>query len=84
MELNHGNIITRERSRSNIISRIDELATISEDDTGITRRYATPAAVEAGKKVLEWMRNAGLETKTDAIGNLRGRWPPKTPMRKPW
>jgi allantoate deiminase len=67
---------------ANIISRIDELASISEDDTGITRRYGTPAAIEATNKVLEWMRNAGLETKTDAIGNLRGRWPAKTPHAK--
>ena len=67
---------------ANIISRIDELAAISEDDTGITRRYGTPAAIEAGNKVLEWMRNAGLETKTDAIGNLRGRWPAKDPHAK--
>ncbi len=64
---------------ANIISRIDELAAISEDDIGITRRYGTPAATEAGNKVLEWMRKAGLETKTDAIGNLSGRWPAKDP-----
>ena len=67
---------------ANIISRIDELASISEAETGITRRYGTPAAIEAGNKVLEWMRNAGLETKTDAIGNLRGRWPAKNPRAK--
>ena len=67
---------------ANIISRIDQLASISEEDTGITRRYGTPAAIEATNKVLQWMRNAGLETKTDAVGNLRGRWPAKNPHAK--
>jgi len=66
----------------NIISRIDALAAISEDETGITRRYGTPAAVEAANLVLQWMRDAGLETRIDAIGNLRGRWPAEDPSAK--
>ena len=56
----------------NIVSRIDELASISEDGSCITRRYGTAAAVEAGKKVLEWMVEAGLTARVDAIGNVRG------------
>lgn len=56
----------------NIVSRIDELASISEDGNNITRRYGTAAAVEAGKKVLEWMVEAGLTARVDAIGNVRG------------
>ena len=66
----------------NIISRIDALAAISEDDTGITRRYGTPAAVKAANLVLQWMRDAGLETTVDAIGNLRGCWPAADPSAK--
>jgi len=58
----------------NIISRIDELASISEDGSAITRRYGTMAAVEAGKKVLGWMVAAGLTARVDAIGNVRGVW----------
>ena len=66
----------RDRSQrvKNIISRIDELASISEDGSGITRRYGTAAAVEAGKKVLGWMVEAGLTARVDAIGNVRGVW----------
>ncbi|MBS1664070.1 MAG: M20 family metallo-hydrolase [Bacteroidetes bacterium] len=56
-----------------IIGRIDELAAISEQDSGITRRYGTGAAVSAGDKVLAWMREAGLTGRKDAIGNIRGR-----------
>src|SRR5258708_5753933 len=59
----------------NIVSRIQELASISEEDGCITRRYGTPAAVRAGKKVLDWMRMAGLRARIDVIGNVRGVWP---------
>jgi allantoate deiminase len=55
-----------------IVSRIQALASISETPSGITRRYGTAAAVEAGKKVMEWMRAAGLQVRVDAIGNIRG------------
>jgi len=57
-----------------ILSRINELASISEVSHGITRRYGTAAAVEAGKKVQEWMHAAGLQVRVDAIGNIRGVW----------
>jgi allantoate deiminase len=59
----------------NIIRRIQELAAISETSGCITRRYGTLAAVAAGDRVLRWMQEAGLETRIDAIGNIRGRWP---------
>jgi allantoate deiminase len=65
-----------------IISRIEELAAISETPSGITRRYGTPAAVAAGKKVLDWMRQAGLQTRVDAIGNIRGKWLSDNPHAK--
>lgn len=66
----------------NIVSRIHLLAAISEDDKYITRRYGTPAAVEAAKLLLGWMQAAGLQTRTDAIGNLHGRWPAADPGAK--
>ncbi|MBN9382418.1 MAG: M20 family metallo-hydrolase [Chitinophagaceae bacterium] len=56
----------------NIVSRIHELAAVSETSPGITRRYGTAAALEAGSKVMGWMRAAGLQTRVDAIGNIRG------------
>jgi len=59
----------------NIVSRIQELAGISETSSGITRRYGTAAAAEAGKKVMEWMHGAGLQVRVDAIGNIRGILP---------
>src|SRR5579859_5149993 len=65
-----------------IIQRIHQLAAISEDDKGITRRYGTPAAVEAGNLLLQWMEAAGLATRIDAIGNIRGYWPSAKPGAK--
>lgn len=59
----------------NIVSRIHELAAISEDSSCITRRYGTAAAVKAGNKVLEWMSRAGLSARVDTIGNVRGVLP---------
>src|SRR5882672_3691332 len=57
-----------------VVSRVQELAAISEEPSVIIRRYGTAAAAEAGKKVMEWMRAAGLTVRVDAIGNIRGGW----------
>ena len=57
-----------------IISRINELAAVSEEEDGITRRFGSAAFMEAGRKVLHWMREAGLQARIDAIGNVRGVW----------
>ncbi|HEX9510955.1 MAG TPA: M20 family metallo-hydrolase [Puia sp.] len=57
-----------------IVSRIHELAAVSEIRDGITRRYGTDAFLEGANKVLRWMQEAGLEARIDAIGNVRGVW----------
>ncbi|HTI09418.1 MAG TPA: M20 family metallo-hydrolase [Puia sp.] len=70
----------KERQRAEkIITRIHELASISEDATGITRRYGTAAFLEGARKVLQWMQEAGLSARMDAIGNVRGRWESRAP-----
>jgi allantoate deiminase len=60
---------------AHILSRIDALAAISEDPTGatVTRRFGTPAFVRGRNLVQGWFEAAGLETRLDGIGNLRGR-----------
>jgi hydantoinase/carbamoylase family amidase len=58
-----------------ILQRINELAAISEDEGCITRTYGTPAFIEGRNKVEQWMREAGLRTSTDNIGNIRGVLP---------
>ncbi|MGI8633783.1 MAG: allantoate amidohydrolase [Segetibacter sp.] len=56
-----------------IVARIEELASISEDEKGITRTFATKAFIEGRNKVQLWMAQADLQTRIDSIGNVRGR-----------
>lgn len=60
---------------AHILSRIEALAAISEDATGatVTRRFGTPAFVRGRALVQGWFEAAGLATRLDGIGNLRGR-----------
>ena len=55
------------------MTRCDELAAYTEEPGRITRPYGTPALAAARDAVARWMRDAGLEVRTDAVGNVRGR-----------
>ena len=56
------------------MNRINQLAAISEDVNGITRRFGTPPFIAGRDKVFHWMTAAGLQTRIDNIGNVRGKW----------
>jgi allantoate deiminase len=56
-----------------IMDQLNELAAISEDDTCITRIYGTKEFISGRNKVEQWMKQAGLQTRVDTIGNIRGR-----------
>ena len=56
-----------------VLQRINELASISEDGGRITRTYGTKAFIEGRNKAEQWMKKAGLQTRVDNIGNIRGR-----------
>jgi allantoate deiminase len=56
-----------------VLERCDLLARCSEEPDRVTRRFATPALREARDLVGGWMRDAGLATRCDPIGNLVGR-----------
>ena len=56
-----------------VLERCDALAAISEEPGRLVRRFATPAMREAQELAAAWMREAGLETHEDAVGNLIGR-----------
>jgi allantoate deiminase len=68
----HGADCTREAARL-VLERCDALAGFSEERDRLTRRFATPALRAAGEAVAGWMREAGMETRRDAIGNVVGR-----------
>jgi allantoate deiminase len=57
-----------------IMSRINALAAFSEDGRVLTRTFGSAAFLRAGKQVSDWMKEAGLQTGTDNIGNIRGRF----------
>jgi allantoate deiminase len=56
-----------------LLRRCDELGAISEEPGKLTRGFATAALAEAGERVEAWMREAGLRTRIDAVGNVVGR-----------
>jgi allantoate deiminase len=58
-----------------VLERCDLLARCSEEPGRLTRRFATPALDEARELVDGWMREAGLHTRRDPLGNLFGRRP---------
>ncbi|HKH15914.1 MAG TPA: Zn-dependent hydrolase [Solirubrobacteraceae bacterium] len=55
---------------------IAELAGFNDDPEagGITREVYTPTYGAALERVAQWMRDAGLDVRLDAVGNLFGRW----------
>jgi allantoate deiminase len=56
-----------------VLERCARLGEISEAHGLLVRRYATPAMREANALVGGWMRDAGLDVRIDAAGNLIGR-----------
>ncbi|MGI4885409.1 MAG: M20 family metallo-hydrolase [Janthinobacterium lividum] len=66
---------------AHVLARIEQLAAISEDASGatVTRTFGTPAFVRGRDLVQSWFEAAGLETRLDGIGNLRGRWASRRP-----
>jgi allantoate deiminase len=58
-----------------VLERCEVLARCSEEPGRLTRRFAMPALEEARALVDSWMREAGLSTHRDPLGNLVGRRP---------
>ena len=77
MALNHDPGLTTRASR--VMARCDRLAACTEESGAIVRSYGSAALVEAMVLVEGWMREAGIETRRDAVGNLLGRLPGPDP-----
>lgn len=56
-----------------ILNKLNELALISEDLTCLTRTFGTVAFLQGSRLIQQWMQAIGLQTRVDAIGNVRGR-----------
>ena len=73
-----------------MMARLDALAAHSEAGEGLTRRFASPEHRAAAALILGWMRDAGMATHMDAVGNCVGRYeggapglPGRGPARRP-
>jgi hydantoinase/carbamoylase family amidase len=55
-----------------IIDRAERLARHSDSSEHYTRTFLTPAHRAAAAQLAEWMRDAGMEVRVDAIGNVIG------------
>jgi len=57
-----------------LMERLDALARFSEEPDRLTRTFLSPAHRQAADQVLAWMREAGMTARTDAAGNVVGRY----------
>lgn len=64
-----------------LLERCERLATHSEEPGRITRPYGTSALAAARDDIALWMLGSGMGVRTDAIGNLRGRYEGTQPGR---
>jgi allantoate deiminase len=56
-----------------IIERCRELAALSDVEGETTRLFLSPATREAHALLIRWMSEAGVETRVDDAGSVRGR-----------
>jgi allantoate deiminase len=66
-------------SSERIMQRCEALARHSELPGGLTRVFLSPENRAANELVLGWMREAGMQAKLDAIGNVAGRYEGERP-----
>jgi len=62
-----------------VMERIEALGQISEEPDRLTRTFCSPAMRRANDLVCSWMREAGMDVREDAIGNLIGHYPAANP-----
>ena len=62
-----------------IVSRINQLGTISESAGNLTRIFLSPEHRTAADLLLSWIRDAGMAAHLDAIGNVCGRYEGERP-----
>jgi allantoate deiminase len=62
-----------------IVARINRLAAISETPDNLTRIFLTAEHRAAADLIMDWMREAGMSAKLDAIGNVCGRYEGERP-----
>ncbi|WP_373992081.1 allantoate amidohydrolase [Duganella sp. BuS-21] len=54
----------------------------SDDESGLTCAYMTPAHRQSAAQILDWMREAGMDAHIDAVGNVTGVYRADAPNAK--
>jgi allantoate deiminase len=62
-----------------LLARLEALAAFTDEPGRLTRLYLSPAHKAAALQVQEWMGEAGMAARIDAIGNVVGRYEAETP-----
>ncbi len=65
-----------------VLNRCAQIARCTEEPGRITRRFLSPAVGESHALLRGWMNELGMRTRTDAIGNLIGRFEGDGPNAK--
>jgi N-carbamoyl-L-amino-acid hydrolase len=65
---------SEQSSGGRIMELADRLARWSEISDGLTCTYLSPAHRSAAAEIADWLRQAGLITDIDAVGNVTGRY----------
>ncbi len=66
-------------SAERVLERVDELARCSSDANALTRVFLSKEQRAATALVAGWMRDAGMQIRVDAIGNVIGRYESAVP-----
>jgi allantoate deiminase len=61
------------RPAQQLVRMLDELGRVTDEPGRLTRTFLSPAMKRANALVGGWMKDAGLKTRVDSVGNLIGR-----------
>ncbi|CAD6338754.1 unnamed protein product [Miscanthus lutarioriparius] len=73
-ELGGGDGLYREILRDETVLRLKELGKISDGEGYLERTFLSPASIRATAVIISWMKDAGLTTWVDQMGNIHGRF----------
>ena len=74
-----GPFLSMDSIGESVIERAQALARHSDSPDHYTRTLFTPAHQAAARELAQWMRDAGMDVRVDAVGNVRGRYEAKAP-----
>src|SRR5512132_2294107 len=67
---------------ASLLARAQSLGRHSDSPDHYTRTYLTPAHQAAARDIAQWMREAGMAVRVDAVGSVIGRYEAAAPGAK--